>query len=60
MTAEEKQKLFLHLEELRLEKSNTDDFVEQLEIADQIHTIQMKLNGVKPTDSYFECEGCGS
>jgi hypothetical protein len=60
MTAEEKQKLFLHLEELRLEKSNTDDFVEQLEIADQIHTIEMKLNGVKPTDSYFECEGCGS
>ncbi len=60
MTTEEKQKLFLHLEELRLEKSNTDDFVEQLEIADQIHTIEMKLNGVKPTDSYFECEGCGS
>ena len=60
MTAEEKQKLFLHLEEVRLEKSNTDDFGEQLEIADQIHTIEMKLNGVKPSYSYFECEGCGS
>jgi len=60
MTIEEKQELLITLEQLRLEKSNTDDFGEEMEIADQIHEIQMKLNGVKPTDSYFECEGCGS
>jgi len=60
MTIEEKQELLITLEQLRLEKSNTDDFGEEMEIADQIHEIEMKLNGVKPTDSYFECEGCGS
>lgn len=60
MTIEDKQQLLITLEQLRLEKLNTDDFGEEMEIADQIHEIQMKLNGVKPTDSYFECEGCGS
>ncbi len=60
MTKEEKQEMLIHLEQLKEGKLNTDDFGEQMEIADQIHAIEMKLNGVKPTDSYFECEGCGS
>jgi len=60
MTREEKDNLMIHLDELRLEKSNTDDFGEQMEIAGQIHAIEMKLNGVKPTDSAIDCIGCGS
>tara|TARA_R110000772_G_scaffold262752_1_gene381946 strand:- start:25 stop:198 length:174 start_codon:yes stop_codon:yes gene_type:complete len=48
------------VEELKLQQSKTEDFAEQMEIADEIHNIQMKLNGVKPTDSYIDCVGCGS
>lgn len=48
------------VEELEILKSMTSDFGEQMEIADKIHNIQMKLNGVKPTDSYVDCIGCGS
>jgi len=28
--------------------------------ADVIHKYEMKLKGIKPTDSYIECVGCGS
>jgi len=35
-------------------------FEVQLELADKIHNIKMKLNGVKPTDSTIDCIGCGS
>ena len=45
---------------LKIKKSKTDDFIEQMSIADEIHNIQMKLNGVKPTDSSIDCIGCGS
>ena len=45
---------------LQEKKKNTNDWMEQLEIQDQIHSIVMKLNGVKPTDSSIDCEGCGS
>lgn len=45
------------LEEL---KKNTSDFGEQMEIADKIHNIKMKLNGTKPSDTFIECIGCGS
>ena len=45
---------------LQEKKKNTNDWMEQLEIQDQIHGIEMKLNGVKPTDSSIDCEGCGS
>jgi len=31
-----------------------------IELADQVHNIRMKLNGVKPTDSHIDCIGCGS
>lgn len=48
------------IEGLEILKSMTSDFGEQMEIADKIHNIQMKLNGVKPTDSYVDCIGCGS
>jgi|TARA_R110000803_G_scaffold114582_7_gene183037 hypothetical protein len=48
------------VKELKFQQSKTEDFAEQMEIADEIHNIQMKLNGVKPTDSYIDCVGCGS
>lgn len=48
------------LEVLKEKKTNTTDFMEQMTIADEIHNIEMKLNGVKPTDSSIDCIGCGS
>tara|TARA_R110001592_G_scaffold208023_4_gene459030 strand:- start:130 stop:312 length:183 start_codon:yes stop_codon:yes gene_type:complete len=41
-------------------KESTKDFADKLEIADAIHNIQMKLTGVKPTDTHIDCIGCGS
>ena len=31
-----------------------------LELRDAAHNIEMKLNGVKTTDSHIDCIGCGS
>lgn len=52
--------LLEEIEKLKLEKSQTDDFVVQMEIADKIHNIEMKINGVKPSSSEIDCVGCGS
>jgi AAA15 family ATPase/GTPase len=41
-------------------KQSNLSFDSQLELADKIHNIKMKLNGVKPTDSIIDCIGCGS
>lgn len=38
----------------------TGDMFKDMDIKDQIHNLKMKLNGVKPMDSHFECVGCGS
>jgi|TARA_R110000782_G_scaffold35826_2_gene85602 hypothetical protein len=54
------EQMIISLETLRVKKSKTDDFIEQMSIADEIHNIEMKLNGVKPTDSSIDCIGCGS
>lgn len=43
-----------------LEEKLTGEFIKDLEIRDKIHQLEMKLNNVKPTDSHFECIGCGS
>lgn len=60
MTQEEKNELLKQLEVLNSKKEQTTDFMEQMEIAGEIHAIDMKLNNIKPTDSSMECEGCGS
>lgn len=60
MSEKEREDLILEVEKLKELKSNTKDFMEQMEIADKIHNIEMKLNGIRPTDSYIECVGCGS
>ena len=52
--------MLVALKELKNKKTKTSDFMEQMSIADEIHNIEMKLNGVKPTDSSIDCIGCGS
>lgn len=46
------------IEELR--KQLTGDMFADMDIRDEIHNLEMKLNDVKPTDSYISCVGCGS
>jgi hypothetical protein len=36
------------------------DMFQDMNIKDEIHNLEMKLNGTKPTDSHFDCIGCGS
>lgn len=43
-----------------LKRQLTGDMVKDMEIRCKIHQLEMKLNNVKPTDSHFECVGCGS
>tara|TARA_R110000782_G_scaffold1419_6_gene5536 strand:- start:4980 stop:5162 length:183 start_codon:yes stop_codon:yes gene_type:complete len=60
MTLQERNDLENKVKVLKENKSNTDDFMEQMDFADEIHNIEMKLNGVKPTDTHIDCIGCGS
>jgi len=43
-----------------LKKQLTGDMMKDMVIKDEIHNLEMKLKGVKPTDSHFDCIGCGS
>ena len=43
-----------------LKSKLTGDMMSDMEIRDQIHNVEMKVNGVKPEDSHFDCIGCGS
>jgi len=43
-----------------LKASLTGDLFQDMEARDQIHNLEMKINGVKPSSSEFECVGCGS
>lgn len=43
-----------------LEKQLTGDMFQDMDIKDKIHNLQMKIDGVKPTDSHIDCVGCGS
>jgi hypothetical protein len=43
-----------------LKNTLTGDFMQDMEIRDKIHNLEMELNGVKPSNSEFECVGCGS
>lgn len=55
MTKEEMQ-----LEIEKLESQLTGDMFQDMDLKDQIHNLQMKVEGVKPMDSHFDCIGCGS
>jgi len=41
-----------------LEKQLTGDMFQDMAIREEIHNLQMKLDGTKPTDSHFDCIGC--
>lgn len=43
-----------------LKEQLTGDMVNDMEIRNEIHNLEMKLNNVKPTNSHIECVGCGS
>lgn len=43
-----------------LRDSLTGDMMSDLDIKSEIHSLEMKLNGTKPEDSHFDCEGCGA
>lgn len=60
MTDNERASFENQVAELEFKMSKTEDFGEKIELADQVHNIKMKLNGVKPTDSHIDCIGCGS
>lgn len=50
----------MELEIKELESQLTGDMFQDMEIKDKIHNLEMKLKGVKPMDSHFDCVGCGS
>ena len=58
MTEEEKTEIRKEIEQLRLQL--TGDMFQDMDLKDKIHNLEMKLNGTKPTDSHFDCVGCGS
>jgi hypothetical protein len=60
MSEQERKELEDKVSVLKKQKEATSDWMEQMSIADDIHNIEMKLNGVKPTDSHIDCIGCGS
>ncbi|MFT5858474.1 MAG: hypothetical protein ACI865_000562 [Flavobacteriaceae bacterium] len=38
----------------------TGDMFQDMDLKDKIHNLEMQLKGVKPTDSHFDCVGCGA
>ena len=38
----------------------TGDLFTDMDIKDEIHNLEMKINGVKPMDTHIDCVGCGS
>ena len=36
------------------------DMFHDMDIKDEIHNLEMKLNGTKPMNQEINCEGCGS
>jgi len=43
-----------------LKSQLTGNLFNDMDIKDEIHSLEMKLNGVKQELSIFECVGCGS
>lgn len=54
------QKTALEQEIERLKELLTGNMFEDMDNRDQIHNLEMQLNGTKPMDSHFDCIGCGS
>ena len=57
----DKEKIENAIIALKLAQAEVEDFGARLVIQDDIHKLQMKLEGVVPTGhSPIECIGCGS
>lgn len=54
------QKLDLENELESLKSKLTGDMFADMELRDKIHNLEMKIKGIKPVDSHFDCIGCGS
>ena len=54
----ELDKLKQEIEELK--SKLTGNWMDDRETRDKLHNLEMKVNGVKPEDSHFDCIGCGS
>jgi hypothetical protein len=50
----------LQTELVQLNAQLTGDMFQDMDIKDQIHNLEMKIKGIKPMDSHFDCVGCGS
>ena len=49
------------LNEIEKLRSNlTGDMIKDMEVRGVIHNLEMKIKGIKPMDSHFDCIGCGS
>ena len=58
MTDEKRKEIHEAIEDLQ--NQLTGNMMQDMDIKDKIHNLQMKLKGVKPMDSHFDCVGCGS
>jgi len=56
----EEQQLQIEGQIDQLKTQLTGDLFGDMDIKDQIHNLEMKLNGVRPMDSHIDCVGCGS
>jgi|TARA_R110001592_G_scaffold123088_2_gene330574 hypothetical protein len=43
-----------------LKEQLSGDMFEDMDIKDEIHNLQMKIDGNKPMDTRIDCIGCGS
>ena len=57
-TGKTREQLRVEIEEL--EKKLTGDMFKDMDTKNAIHALEMEINRTKPTDSHFDCEGCGS
>ena len=58
ITTESKEVLEKEIETLTAQL--TGDMFQDMEIRDKIHNINLKIKGVRPSNSEIECVGCGS
>ncbi|EPZ49498.1 hypothetical protein ACRXCV_05915 [Halobacteriovorax sp. GFR7] len=58
LTPQQKEELLAEI--TLLEGQLTGNMMEDMDIRGRIHNIKMKLDGVKPPESFIDCIGCGS
>ena len=44
----------------KLNQQLTGNMMEDMDIRDKIHNLEMKVKGIKPMDTRIDCVGCGS